>query len=196
MNSIMDARDPERIQPMLDLLEAVWREHPDWRLGQLVCNVASAAGGRRLDPFTVEDRTMAAGLLAMTSERRRIGGELARTLGIDPATLPKASAFPRPAFGCPIDETGEANVMDVIEHCGGCGHLVEEIERLRSAIDDAIRALEALPRRPSAERLLDVRVDLQTALRLRCEACGERHIHRDLADLAEEGMGTEGKWSM
>lgn len=192
MNSIMDARDPERIQPMLDLLEAVWREHPDWRLGQLVCNVASAAGGRRLDPFTVEDRTMAAGLLAMTSERRRIGGELARTLGIDPATLPKASAF---RVRLPDRRDRGGDVMDV-EHCGGCGHLVEEIERLRSAIDDAIRALEALPRRPSAERLLDVRVDLQTALRLRCEACGERHIHRDLADLAEEGMGTEGKWSM
>lgn len=77
-------------------------------------------------------------------------------------------------------------------HAAKIGPLQAEITRLRDAVADAVRALEALPRRPSAAQLLDVRVELQAALRLRCEACGERHPYPDLA----EGMGTEGKWSM
>ena len=32
-------RDPERIDRMLKLLEAIWKANPDWRFGQLVCNV-------------------------------------------------------------------------------------------------------------------------------------------------------------
>lgn len=118
-------RDAERIAPMLELLGAVWQEHPDWRLGQLVCNVAVAAdppapqaakalgavaGMLAIDPFSVEDETMIAGLLAMTTVRHRIGMELAHRLGIDPAKLPKTSTFPRPGFlGDEIDETGEGS---------------------------------------------------------------------------------------
>jgi uncharacterized protein YihD (DUF1040 family) len=33
-------RDPERIRPMLDQLEEFWKEHPDFRLGQLFMAVA------------------------------------------------------------------------------------------------------------------------------------------------------------
>jgi hypothetical protein len=51
--------------------------------------------------------TMAAGLLAMTSTRRRIGEELARALGIKAEDLPLTRGYPRPAFGDEIDETGE-----------------------------------------------------------------------------------------
>lgn len=86
--------------------------------------------------------------------------------------------------------------MAVIEHCDCAyasalreqnrkhvawqGELQAEIERLRAASEEAIRLLEALPRRPSARLLLDVRVELRAALG---------------AD-AEEGMGTVGEWSM
>ena len=42
-------RNPERISYVLRELERLWKKHPDWRLGQLVFNIA----GR--DPFFIED---------------------------------------------------------------------------------------------------------------------------------------------
>lgn len=33
-------RDPQRIAPVLEHIEKIWREHPDWRLGQLLSNLA------------------------------------------------------------------------------------------------------------------------------------------------------------
>lgn len=97
----MDTRDPERIAPMLDLLGALWREHPDWRLGQLLGNVVDTQDVDHVMLSHVKDDVIAAGLLAMTSERRRIGGELARALGIDAANLPQASEFPTPRYRTP-----------------------------------------------------------------------------------------------
>ena len=35
-------RDPNRIPKVLDLLEKAWQEVPDWRLGQLISNIARA----------------------------------------------------------------------------------------------------------------------------------------------------------
>ena len=32
-------RDKERIRPLLERLEKIWKEHPDLRLGQLILNV-------------------------------------------------------------------------------------------------------------------------------------------------------------
>lgn len=46
-------RDPARIDRMIDKLTEVWKSHPDWRLSQLVHNVASYDG--RQDIFYVED---------------------------------------------------------------------------------------------------------------------------------------------
>ena len=34
-------RNPDRIPQVLEEIEKLWRLHPDWRLGQLICNVAS-----------------------------------------------------------------------------------------------------------------------------------------------------------
>ncbi len=31
-------RDPERIEPMLETIKEIWKENPDLRLGQLLCN--------------------------------------------------------------------------------------------------------------------------------------------------------------
>ncbi len=45
-------RDPKRIDKVLKVLGDNWKKLPDWRLGQLICNLQSAAGN---DLFYVED---------------------------------------------------------------------------------------------------------------------------------------------
>lgn len=47
-------RDPKRIPEIVRLLECVWFQHPDLRLGQLVEFVASSVN-KTVDPFFVED---------------------------------------------------------------------------------------------------------------------------------------------
>jgi uncharacterized protein YihD (DUF1040 family) len=46
-------RDPNRIPRVLDLLEKVWKEVPDLRLGQLIENIARDMGWN--DAYYVED---------------------------------------------------------------------------------------------------------------------------------------------
>ena len=46
-------RDPNRIPRVLDLLEKVWQEAPDWRLGQLIENIARDMGWN--DAYYMED---------------------------------------------------------------------------------------------------------------------------------------------
>ena len=48
-------RDKNRIKPFLERLEKVWNKVPDWRFGQLMCNVLNSM---RKDPFYVEDDKM------------------------------------------------------------------------------------------------------------------------------------------
>lgn len=45
-------RDPERIDKVLKVLSDAWHTVPDWRLGQLICNLQLAEGN---DLFFVED---------------------------------------------------------------------------------------------------------------------------------------------
>lgn len=45
-------RDPHRIEPIVDLIEEVWKKHPDYRLGQLISNLL---GPGRDDVFFTED---------------------------------------------------------------------------------------------------------------------------------------------
>ena len=45
-------RDIKRIDKVLKVLDDNWKKLPDWRLGQLICNMQSAAGD---DFFYVED---------------------------------------------------------------------------------------------------------------------------------------------
>ena len=45
-------RDINRIDEVLAALKENWEKVPDWRLGQLLCNLQSAAGN---DLFYVED---------------------------------------------------------------------------------------------------------------------------------------------
>lgn len=46
-------RDPKRIHPVITNLEKYWKMHPDWRLGQLICNIARMFG--HYDSFFMED---------------------------------------------------------------------------------------------------------------------------------------------
>lgn len=49
-------RDPNRIEPLLKAMKELWILVPDWRLGQLVSNLARATNVN--DPFFVEDDKM------------------------------------------------------------------------------------------------------------------------------------------
>jgi uncharacterized protein YihD (DUF1040 family) len=48
------ARDKERIDEVLESIEEYWRENPDLRLSQIICNVGTENGYGK-DPFYMED---------------------------------------------------------------------------------------------------------------------------------------------
>lgn len=51
-NGGVAVRDPQRIEPMMDEMAALWKEKvPDWRFGQLMSNFFLTTG----DPFYYED---------------------------------------------------------------------------------------------------------------------------------------------
>ena len=50
-------RDPERISGVLQQVERIWRQHPDWRLGQLLANLADWAEESVWD---IEEETLVA----------------------------------------------------------------------------------------------------------------------------------------
>ncbi|MCX6318893.1 MAG: DUF1040 family protein [Bacteroidetes bacterium] len=47
-------RNPDRIQPTLDKLAEIWKEHPDFRLGQLIMVIAMT-GEHNPNLFNMED---------------------------------------------------------------------------------------------------------------------------------------------
>ncbi len=54
-------RDPRRIDAMTELVRAVWRKYPDWRLAQLVLN-AHAASETAGEAYFTEDEVVEHGL--------------------------------------------------------------------------------------------------------------------------------------
>ena len=59
-------RDPKRIDFIVEQLRAVWKEHPDWRLTQLVCNASQVEHPHVGDPFYVEDDDIARALALLS----------------------------------------------------------------------------------------------------------------------------------
>ena len=59
-------RDPNRIQTIIPELQKVWEKNPDWRLGQLICNLGRMAG--YMEPFHVEDDKMLEMILELKKE--------------------------------------------------------------------------------------------------------------------------------
>lgn len=53
-------RDPKRIPVVLQEIERLWQAHPDWRLGQLVCNLAAWADPSQNIVWDVEDEILVA----------------------------------------------------------------------------------------------------------------------------------------
>lgn len=76
-------RDPARIPLVLEAIRAVWEEHPDWRLCQLLQNAAP----HRHDLYSLEDDD----LLALLS--RRPHDAMKRLAGIEP--LPRGERLAR-----------------------------------------------------------------------------------------------------
>jgi hypothetical protein len=62
-------RDPERISLVLQEIEKVWRLHPDWRLGQLVCNLAAWIDASQNIVWDVEDEALLAEAQRHVSDR-------------------------------------------------------------------------------------------------------------------------------
>lgn len=48
-------RDPNRISPILETIEAYWKESPDLRLMQLLLNAAETS---KIDPYYLEDEAL------------------------------------------------------------------------------------------------------------------------------------------
>ena len=56
-------RDPDRIEPLLELVAQVWTTDPDLRLGQLLVNAARLGGWTNdFDIFSAEDDVLEKGL--------------------------------------------------------------------------------------------------------------------------------------
>lgn len=51
-------RDPKRIQGFLAGLAECWSKVPDWRFGQLICNVFGEMASQGRDPFFPEEEEM------------------------------------------------------------------------------------------------------------------------------------------
>lgn len=56
-------RDPDRIDPMLQEIERIWKENPDWRLGQVIGNAIRETNAvLNTDFFFIEDDVVMKGL--------------------------------------------------------------------------------------------------------------------------------------
>ena len=53
-------RNPDRIPQVLEEIEHLWRQHPDWRLGQLICNLTAWANPEEVSPYDIEDDELVA----------------------------------------------------------------------------------------------------------------------------------------
>ncbi len=53
-------RDPDRISKVLKEVEKIWRLHPDWRLGQLLCNLAGWEDPKQNIVWDIEDDAVVA----------------------------------------------------------------------------------------------------------------------------------------
>ena len=65
-------RDPNRISGLLKVLEQVWQNYPDWRLGQLIVNATrlSRPSFKCPEVFYIEDDEMLKAIGQMANEQK------------------------------------------------------------------------------------------------------------------------------
>ncbi|MFH1300487.1 MAG: hypothetical protein ABIK07_05450 [Planctomycetota bacterium] len=68
---MLDARNPNRIEVFLAILNNAWRAHPDWRLGQLLVNVINPEDGHR-EIFWIADDALMTKLAELISKSQEI----------------------------------------------------------------------------------------------------------------------------
>lgn len=73
-------RDPARIPMVLQAIERIWRTHPDWRLGQLICNLASWSDPTQDVVWDIEDEMLVAEVERHLAQQSR-----------DPASVPRSA---------------------------------------------------------------------------------------------------------
>lgn len=64
-------RDPDRIPKVLRDVERLWRLHPDWRLGQLICNLAAWADPTENIVWDIEDDALVAEIRRHLRQQRQ-----------------------------------------------------------------------------------------------------------------------------
>jgi uncharacterized protein YihD (DUF1040 family) len=77
---VFSMRDLKRIPQVLQEIERVWQAHPDWRLGQLICNLAAWADPEQNIVWDVEDEVLVAEAkthLAQLGDREAANGAVA-----------------------------------------------------------------------------------------------------------------------
>lgn len=67
-------RDPKRIPKVLKDLQTIWEQVPDWRLGQLLCNIGRCKG--YFDPFFMEDDIIHSYLESMLTTNDEVTDDL------------------------------------------------------------------------------------------------------------------------
>lgn len=55
-------RDPNRIDPIMEKLTELWKLHPDWRLCQLLSNIAKKVNWKQDDLFHLGDDKLLEGM--------------------------------------------------------------------------------------------------------------------------------------
>jgi hypothetical protein len=65
-------RDPARISQVMKALEEVWRDHPDYRLGQLIVSATNLSGREVVCPevFSLEDEDILRGIEEIAARRK------------------------------------------------------------------------------------------------------------------------------
>ena len=58
----------ERIDEMIEDLRILWKKNPEWRLGQMVCNIGRCAG--YTNPYYIDDQSMYYATKALQGRRK------------------------------------------------------------------------------------------------------------------------------
>jgi uncharacterized protein YihD (DUF1040 family) len=70
-------RDSARIPGVLQAIEEIWQAHPDWRLGQLLCNLAAWADPTPDALWDIEDDVLVAEVKRHLAQQKQPGAHTA-----------------------------------------------------------------------------------------------------------------------